>query len=253
MIIDAFIFSTELDLLEIRLHTLASVVDRFVLVEADRTFQGAPKPFIFEENKKRFEAFLPKIKHVKTNLSEKDDGWVNESKQRNAIRQGLENVPDDALVMICDVDELPDFSNPFKIKCPLCWRMHWSYYYVDLKIGNFNTMVAVTRGQLRERFQDQPQKARAMRGEFELVENGWHFSYLGGPEAIAQKLRAFAHNEFAHKANDLREIEHAITQGWKNNVDVLGRNCFRFSLEKNCKLPTYLQENRSRFTHLFCP
>jgi beta-1,4-mannosyl-glycoprotein beta-1,4-N-acetylglucosaminyltransferase len=33
MVYDCFTFYNELDLLEIRLHTLADVVDRFVLVE----------------------------------------------------------------------------------------------------------------------------------------------------------------------------------------------------------------------------
>ncbi len=36
-VIDAFMFSNELKLLEVRLHELDSVVDKFVLVEATRT------------------------------------------------------------------------------------------------------------------------------------------------------------------------------------------------------------------------
>ncbi len=39
MIYDCFAFFNEMDLLEIRLNTLNDVVDRFVLVEATRTFQ----------------------------------------------------------------------------------------------------------------------------------------------------------------------------------------------------------------------
>jgi len=39
-IYDTFIFSNELDLLEIRLHVLGDVVDYFVLVESTRTFSG---------------------------------------------------------------------------------------------------------------------------------------------------------------------------------------------------------------------
>lgn len=37
MIYDCFTFFNELDLLEIRLNILSSVVDKFVLVEADKT------------------------------------------------------------------------------------------------------------------------------------------------------------------------------------------------------------------------
>ena len=50
MIIDAFIFNDELDLLELRLGQLDSVVDHFVFVEADRNFMGTPKPLYYQEN-----------------------------------------------------------------------------------------------------------------------------------------------------------------------------------------------------------
>ena len=43
MIYDCFAFFNELDLLEIRLNALDEVVDRFVLVEATRTFQKKEK------------------------------------------------------------------------------------------------------------------------------------------------------------------------------------------------------------------
>jgi Glycosyltransferase family 17 len=42
-VIDCFTFNDELVLLEVRLSALDSVVDRFVLVEADLTHQGIPK------------------------------------------------------------------------------------------------------------------------------------------------------------------------------------------------------------------
>jgi len=64
-IYDGFLFFNELDLLEIRLNVLNDVVDQFILVESSVTHQGAPKPFIFEENKDRFTKFLPKITHIK--------------------------------------------------------------------------------------------------------------------------------------------------------------------------------------------
>ena len=50
MLYDCFTFFNELDILEIRLNEMAPVVDRFVLVEARKTFQGADKPLYFEEN-----------------------------------------------------------------------------------------------------------------------------------------------------------------------------------------------------------
>ena len=61
---DCFLFFNELDMLELRLRELGSVVDRFVLVESAWTFQGKRKPMIFKENQSRFARWADKIIHV---------------------------------------------------------------------------------------------------------------------------------------------------------------------------------------------
>lgn len=85
ILFDCFTFFNELDLLEIRLEELSSVVDWFVLVEATRTFSGRPKPLYFEENKERYSKFLHKIVHVKLGyMPEKpSSAWELEAFQRN--------------------------------------------------------------------------------------------------------------------------------------------------------------------------
>ena len=57
MIYDCFTFYDEFDILEIRLHELKDVVDKFVLVEGSITFQHKPKPYYFAENSQRFAEF----------------------------------------------------------------------------------------------------------------------------------------------------------------------------------------------------
>ena len=42
-IYDTFIFSNELDLLDLRLNTFNDYVDKFVIVESNITFSGKPK------------------------------------------------------------------------------------------------------------------------------------------------------------------------------------------------------------------
>ena len=65
MVYDCFIFFNEIDLLEIRLNELNNVVDKFVIIEANKTFQNHHKPYYFEENKERFSQFSSKIIHIK--------------------------------------------------------------------------------------------------------------------------------------------------------------------------------------------
>ena len=50
MIVDVILFYNELEMLEYRLETLYPVVDKFVIVEATRTFRGNPKPLLFSNN-----------------------------------------------------------------------------------------------------------------------------------------------------------------------------------------------------------
>ena len=63
-IYDAFIFSNELDLLDLRLNTLNDYVDKFVIIESNITFSGKPKSLYFLENKDYFNKFKNKIIHV---------------------------------------------------------------------------------------------------------------------------------------------------------------------------------------------
>ena len=116
MIYDCFPFFNELDVLDIRLHVLNDVVDKFVIVEASFTHTGNPKDFIFEQNKGRFADFADKIIHIK--LTEKPDPpscgipderkWFLENFQRNAIVQGLSAAKPTDIIMVSDCDEIPD-------------------------------------------------------------------------------------------------------------------------------------------------
>ena len=54
---DLIMFSTELDWLDIRLHTLASHVDFFVIIESPTTFTGAAKPLVLKRHWNRFARF----------------------------------------------------------------------------------------------------------------------------------------------------------------------------------------------------
>ena len=90
MIFDCFTFNDELELLEIRLNVLKDVVDRFVLVEATKTFTNKSKPLIYEENKDRFKEFADKIIHIVVDdFPDDDNPWARENWQRNKIMEGL--------------------------------------------------------------------------------------------------------------------------------------------------------------------
>ncbi|EME40796.1 glycosyltransferase family 17 protein [Dothistroma septosporum NZE10] len=117
-IYDAFLFSNELDWLEIRLATLAPYVDYFVIVEAPTTFTGREKPLYLEENWDRFNRFHKKIIR-KTVL---DPGqslglstWAHEGYFRNSVFDATfpslvytsKEAHEGDVVILSDVDEIP--------------------------------------------------------------------------------------------------------------------------------------------------
>lgn len=110
-IYDCFTFFNELELLELRLETFYDIVDRFVIVEADKTHANLPKTFNFAEHVRDFEKYLSKIHYVMDNSVVPYSGaedWSIENNQRNAIINGLDDAAPDDLIMISDLDEFPD-------------------------------------------------------------------------------------------------------------------------------------------------
>lgn len=116
MIFDCFAFFNELEILDIRLHELSPIVDKFVLVEAHHTFQGNRKPLYYDENKNLFKKFHDKIIHVPFEFPEninnlfsrtKDSTWAREYHQRDRIGLGLTTARPDDLIIVSDVDEIP--------------------------------------------------------------------------------------------------------------------------------------------------
>ena len=64
MVYDCIPFFNEIDILNLRLHILDPLVDRFIIEEATVTFSGEPKELCFEKNKDLFKEFLHKIEYI---------------------------------------------------------------------------------------------------------------------------------------------------------------------------------------------
>ncbi|KAG0377865.1 hypothetical protein BGX24_005287 [Mortierella sp. AD032] len=59
-VIDIVHFNNELDILEVRMEELDSVVDLFVMIESENTFRMKAKSLYFRKNKDRFKKFANK-------------------------------------------------------------------------------------------------------------------------------------------------------------------------------------------------
>ena len=111
------------------------------MCESRYTHQGNPKPLYFEENKNRFEKFLHKIIHIVVDdFPQTNDAWVRENYQRNAIFRGLSGSKDDDIIVISDVDEIPNHKSilNYKVEDGITALEQNMYYYtlnckLDLK------------------------------------------------------------------------------------------------------------------------
>jgi len=219
-IVDAVCFFQELDLLELRLSELDPVVDRFVIVEANRTHKGTLKPLYYAENKARFAQWEEKIVHIICPLADDGDGLPSirrrEMTQRNAILQGVRDCKDDDIILISDCDELPrsHLIPTYLDDGIVATYLQKLYYY------NFNTHAPdrVWPGTRVCRVSDaralSPHVIRNGLGQPDsiyplyrhIVDGGWHYSYFGGVKAIQSKMTEFLHQELVNEENTNEQI-----------------------------------------------
>lgn len=198
MIWDTFLFAAELDVLDLRLATLESVVDRFVLVESATSHAGKPKPLYFEQNKDRFWPWQDKIIHV---IADRLPGGTldQEDGQREYCAYGIEAAGPDDLILHGDVDEIPDPAMfeylPFKTYSgPVVFEQALYMFAVDWRHRDrWPGTVAFRRGTGPVSFG----AARGLRHTAPRVAGGWHFSWLGGHDAINLKAALSGHPDLA--------------------------------------------------------
>ncbi|MBL0181106.1 MAG: hypothetical protein IPP96_01985 [Chitinophagaceae bacterium] len=237
-VFDCFTFFNELELLEFRLKFLNDFVDFFVIAESNLTFNGKPKPYNYPKAKERFKKWEHKIIYIPVqqnteglvfkndnNYNPVSAAWKLENGQRNALMQASKQMDDADLVLVSDLDEIPDPAVLKKLnhsKLPAAFSLLFHYYYMNCQNTGesrwWNGCVAATARQFKE---ITPQGLRNNRDVYPSVAAaGWHFSFLGGAEKISYKIRSYAHTEYnKEEFFDETHIEDSILKG----TDVLKR------------------------------
>ena len=279
MIYDCFIIFNELDLLEIRLNVLKDVIDRFVVVEGTKTHTGKPKPLYFDENRERFAAFEDRIIHVVVDdfpeppagYTERDASWMREDWQRNAIVRGLKDAKPDDLVIISDVDEIPRpeviaRAKKAKYRGVSALGIEVFCYYLNFKNYTHYEIAApklLSYGTLTD-----PKTYEGMRPLVNhdkwvnhgptatnircitparvLKHAGWHFSYLGGAEAIIRKIGSIAIEYANEKNTNAAWLAEVIEKG----EDITGCGGRYFAVPLDGRFPEYIRNNRGKYAAL---
>ena len=290
-IFDCFMFYDEEVLLDIRLNILDKYVDYFIIVESKFFHNGKRRSLKF--NIERFNKFKDKIIYIIhekepsgiLKLDQKDNesikshklifnAHLRENDQRNHISQGLTKATDDDLILISDVDEIPNFDslNLSKVKNQIIiFQQEIFYYKFNRYLPNFtwHGTKACKKKKLLS-----PQWLRNIKNKtfsfwridtffsknkyinkIFISNGGWHFSNIKNADDIELKLKSYLH----HRDYETEELGYEkIKELIKNNetiYDMFGDkkakkygNNTRKKLEKYDlrKLPQFIQDNKNK-------
>ena len=199
-----------------RLNLLKDVVDTFVIVESKKTFTGKPKELYFNEN-------IENVIHIVVDFTS-TNAWENERMQRDSITKGVEqlNLSDEDIILISDVDEIPDPVMLHKVKSGMlsitinALELDLFYYTLKNKIGVWIHSKILTFSEFKKKT---PETIRHTICPV-IPRSGWHLSYFGDAEFIANKIKNFSHQEFN---NDSFTNLESILERMKHNKDPFDR------------------------------
>ena len=275
---------------DVRLNTLNEFVDYFVIVESKFTHKGDARELKF--NHKKFEKFKNKIIYliydeepiglkkigIEDDEKEKSIKYIlnalkRENGQRNYIQQGISDAKKNDLILISDVDEIPNLSNlnfkNIKEKIIL-FKQDMFYYKFNLRLPNL--IWTGTKGCIKKKLIS-PQWLRNIKDRkysflridtffsktkyinIEIVnKGGWHFSNIKTPKEIEHKLRSYLHHrEFDEQPLSIEDIDNIIKNKkaiYDLNVDKTdnkignGSKLEKFAIDK---LPNYILKNQNNF------
>ena len=284
-------FHDETMLLEIRLNILNKFVDKFIITEAKYLHNGKEKKLNF--NIKNFSQFKNKIEYIVVKndpvnimpLNQDDsakeldikkiiNSLKRENFQREEIMKGLKNLDDNDVILISDLDEIPNLDN-FNAEDVknniIIFKQKMFYYKLNLYYENFEWFgsKAVTKKKFIS-----PQWLRNIKSKQYPIwridtffsnkkysnvrfidDGGWHFTCIKKPVDVHIKLSSYLHHQDYESSNiSIKDLEKKISNReilYDHNQDKKSNN--KWKTDKKLKivnfnyLPDFLEKNKSKY------
>ena len=260
-IFDCFQYFNEDHIADLRFNILDEYVDFFVVVESTVNHQGQARKLHFDKNK--YKKFQNKIVYIEVDdtpdsIKKPHTGGESlvEQHQRNSIMKGLNKSQDNDLIILSDVDEIPDL-NKLKVfdknKYAVFSQKMFMYKLnlLNLNENNWHGSKICLKKNLKSpqwlrnlKFKKYPFWRIDKQKNLQIIDDGgWHFAYLQDVKNISKKIKSFAHGEF-NKLDIVSEknIELRINQG----EDVLGRGYKIKKIEIDSSYPEYIINNKDK-------
>ena len=240
LLLDAFLFYNELDLLKARLEYLGPTVDHFVISEANIDFAGREKAFLLNPIVLATLPFSEKIiyhqeiinlrslpwliKRLRYRKCKNRLLWKIQDAQRNSTLKALTQFQPSDIVIFSDLDEFPSpsalqegrdlLANPKAMENLIAYSCDQTFFYYNLQNAapddQFYGSIFCNLGTFRKLL---PHKLRSIKDSLLHIANGgWHFSYFMDEEKILNKIKAVSdvENLSAYKNLSTSEIRNKI-------------------------------------------
>ena len=286
-IYDCFMYFDEDMILDLRLNLLDKYVKKFIITESIYLHSGKKKKLNFDL--KNFSKFKNKIEYIVIDkppstirtLNENDDletrnskmldnSLIRENHQRNSLIQGLNDTDDDDLIIVSDVDEIPNLEH-YKYKKKISFFVQKMFYYkFNLIQPNFDWLGSrackkkdlISCQWLRNikaksypfwRIDTLMSQRKYMNIDF-IQNGGWHFTCIKKPIDLHYKLSNFLHHvEYEESGLKIDQVESLINQKkilYDHKADMKDKKyTAKASLEKvsNEILPKYIFSNYEKY------
>ena len=290
-IYDCFMYFDEDLLLDLRLNSLDKYVKKFIITEATYTHNGAKKKLNFDINK--FKKFKDKIiyivvdEHPKNILDLIDsdtkekrgeklilNGMARDYFQRQNLAKGIKEASHDDLILISDLDEIPNLSEIDMSKINnqiIIFEQKMFYYKLNLFYEDYTWFgtKAVKKKNLIS-----PQWLRNIKGKnypkwrldtlfskkkysniLFIKDGGWHFTCLKTAEELEKKLLKFAHHyEYEESGLNIENLRQLIKEKrvmYDHKIDQRGYKWAGKSILKNIDLnflPKHISSNLNKYS-----
>ena len=216
---------SEVDIWECRFRELEGIPNlHHVIVEAEVTHRGDPKPLWFEKHAGRFAQWGERITYVRVpakslpSFKEDPNPWSREFAQREFCRAGLDEADPNDIILHGDADEIPrpgaiTALSKKELPFPAVFQMRLCMYAADW------LHPLPWHGTIRTRYRSVGSfaKLRDMRNNLPVImDGGSHLSWMGGTKAHRAKLATHCHLEMTDATKEalrsgewLREGRHS--------------------------------------------
>lgn len=268
-VFDGIIFSNELDILEVRWKELHPYITKFVILEANTTFTGIPKPLFFASNRARFAFAEEKIVHdvfpgKVAHPGSQEDPFILESKQRIAMNSliRIAGISYGDILIMSDTDEIP---SPHTVKLlqwcdgiPPIMHLELRHYMYSFEFPvDYSSWRATAHV-----FSPWTRYQHSRQTDYIFSDAGWHCSFcFRSIQEFVFKMTAYSHANRVKRKEFLNypRIQKLICKG-DDLFDMLPEEyTFKELIKKMgpiprsasaVHLPAYLIENADKFRFL---